>query len=162
MRIRPLSVVRSASLVLFGLAALGCGEQGPRDAGADQGVRAAPDSAAARKPCEDFTERLCSHMANELSETCVSLRATVELLAPEACEVALANTEASYRALGRRPMSCDALRAKFCADTRDTPKACDKIKQHSKRFTEARCTELLGRYDQALVDLKQGLRFPTP
>lgn len=38
------------------------------------------------------------------------------------------------------------------------PKSCDKVKQYTKRFSDERCKEMLGRYDNVLVDVKQSLK----
>jgi len=150
--------------MLFALATAGCDRLGRGEAVDDKAGSAArrAEPEPTRQSCDDFATRICSQTANEFSATCLDIKATVELLTPETCQVALAGADYSLKALGRRAMSCDALRAKLCADTRSALKACDRIRQDTKRFAEERCKEMLGRYDTVLVDAKQALRMKTP
>jgi hypothetical protein len=145
--------------MFFALAAAGCDRLGRSEAVDDKAGSAARGAESTGKSCDDFATRICGQTANEFSTTCVNIKATAELLPPEACKVALANADYSIKALGRRGLRCDELRAKICADTRSAPKSCDRVKESTARFSEERCKEMLGRYDKVLVDVKQSLRI---
>ena len=138
---------------MFGLAAASCDRLGRSESG-----DAKAGSAESAKPCDDFAARICSQTANELSTTCMSVKATVELLTPETCKLALENAEHSIKALGKRSMSCDEMQAKLCADMSSVPRSCERVKQYTKRFPNEKCKEMLGRYSDVLVDLKQAMK----
>jgi hypothetical protein len=145
--------------MLFGLAAAGCEGLG-RSESVDDKAGSAAGSAESAKPCDDFAARICGKTANEFSTTCMSVKSTVELLTPETCKLALENADHSLKALGQRNMSCDELQAKLCADMRSVPRSCERVKQYTRRFPHEKCKEMLGRYSDVLVDLKQALKVP--
>jgi hypothetical protein len=152
---RRLVVAGSAGAVLLGLAAFGCDRLERANPVVEKPGAAVELAESDRKSCDDFATRLCSQTANELSTTCIAIRTTVDLLAPEACGLALANAEHSLQALSKRDLSCDALQAKLCADTGAMEKSCERVKKFTGKFPPERCKEMLGRYPDVLADLKQ-------
>jgi hypothetical protein len=129
---------------LFVLTVMGCDRPG-------RGQEATPSAT----PCEDFATQLCSKTENALSTTCMNIKTTTELFTPDTCRIALQNVAHSLAALGKRDLTCDGLQAKLCADMDASSKACEMVKQYTKRFPPQKCKEMLGRYPDVLADLKK-------
>ncbi|HKU37309.1 MAG TPA: thioredoxin domain-containing protein [Polyangiales bacterium] len=116
--------------------------------------KAASSGAASPKACEDYSAKICKE-AGDQSQTCASVKSTVELLTPEVCALALKSSDQAIAKLGEKKKKCDELQTKLCNDLGTETKTCDMVKTHTKTFPPERCEMMLGRYAEVLADLKK-------
>jgi protein-disulfide isomerase len=129
--------------VLLALAAVGCDQL--------QGKKPAP---ASPKACDDFAAKICKE-TTDTSPTCTSLKSSLELMTPDACQVALNNVDVSLKKLADKRKKCDELSTKLCTDIGPGTQTCDMVKNTTKTFPPDRCEQMLGRYAEVLEGLKK-------
>jgi protein-disulfide isomerase len=137
-----------------GFGALGCNQQKAEKA-ADKPAAAATGAAGGDQACTDYAARLCKETGNEFDTTCVGIKTTMELMAPEACAVALKNVDHSLKKFAEKKKTCDELQDKLCKDLGPTTKTCEMVKTHTKTFPPERCDMMMKRYPEVLADLKK-------
>jgi protein-disulfide isomerase len=119
--------------------------QGPGKAAA---AKASPTS------CADYAARVCKEGGEE-SGNCTTIKAATELLAPEACAVALTNVSFTIKKLGEQKKKCEELVTKLCGDLGAETGSCEMVKTQTKTFTPDRCALMMQHYPEVLSDLKQ-------
>ena len=82
-------------------------------------------------------------------------KGATELLAPSACEAALAGVPATLTKLKAARASCDKLVSKLCADLPPGAQACALVKEKTPSFPAQRCDEMLQHYDEVIGQLKK-------
>jgi protein-disulfide isomerase len=122
--------------------------------GCDQAQKKAAPAAADPKACEQFAEKICKE-TTETSKTCTDLKSSLELMTPDACQVALANVDFSVKKLADKRKKCDELTSRLCTDLGPDTQTCEMVKTSTKNFTPDRCESMLGKYDEVLAGLKK-------
>ncbi len=131
------------SVLLFGLLALfatGCNQQ--------KAVKGTKTS------CEDYAKRVCKESSDE-APACSTAKAASELLAPDACAVALANIDFTVKAIKAQGKKCTELEDKLCKDLGTETQTCGMVRERTKEFPPERCVAMLEHYDEVLADLKR-------
>jgi protein-disulfide isomerase len=141
---RARAAFASALPVLLALAALGC----------DQLQGGKKQAAASPKACDDFAAKICKE-TSDTSPTCTNLKSSLELMTPDACQVALTHVDVSIKKLAEKRKKCDELTTKLCTDIGDKTQTCDMVKNTTKTFPPERCEQMLGRYAEVLAGLKK-------
>jgi protein-disulfide isomerase len=113
---------------------------------------AAPKGSATS--CADYNTRVCKE-AGEESPTCASVKATTELMPPEACAAALAKVDVAVKKLGEKKKQCVTLTTKLCTDLGETTQSCEMVKRETKNFPPERCDMMMQHYAEVLADLKK-------
>jgi protein-disulfide isomerase len=117
-----------------------------------------PSKAAAPKAsatsCADYAARVCKEGGEE-SGNCTTIKSATELLAPEACAVALTNVNFTIKKLGEQKKKCEELVGKLCGDLGAETASCEMVKTQTKNFTPDRCALMMQHYAEVLGDLKQ-------
>ena len=115
---------------------------------------AAPGSGGKAGPCDAWEKKICSS-TGEQSAACMQAKGATELLAPSACEAALAAVPATLTKLKAARASCDKLVSKLCADLPPGAQSCALVKEKTPSFPAQRCDEMLQHYDEVIGQLKQ-------
>ena len=105
-------------------------------------------------PCDAWEKKICSS-TGEQSAACMQAKSATELLAPSACEAALAAVPATLTKLKAARASCDKLVSKLCADLPPGAQACALVKEKTPSFPAQRCDEMLQHYDEVIGQLKK-------
>ena len=105
-------------------------------------------------PCDAWEKKICSS-TGEQSAACMQAKGATELLAPSACEAALAGVPATLTKLKAARASCDKLVSKLCADLPPGAQACALVKEKTPSFPAQRCDEMLQHYDEVIGQLKK-------
>jgi len=143
----PLS--RTAAALAAALLAFGCNK-----APADSAKADATKTAVSPKACDDFASAICKEVTDK-SPTCVGLKSSLELLTPDACDVALKHVDESLKKLADKRKKCDELTTKLCSDIGDKSQTCDMVKNTTKTFPPERCEQMLEHYAEVLDGLKR-------
>ena len=137
------------------------GGPGAEGAQGAPGVKGAPGAAGAQGapgagpqgPCDRYRAALCK-AAGEQSSTCQSVRTTLHLMPPAACEAGLKDLEYSTKKLAEERLKCDELAKKLCADLGPETKTCKMVQTQTPRFPPERCNSMMQNYDKVLAELK--------
>lgn len=103
--------------------------------------------------CSDYATRVCSEVTSE-SPLCKSTREAVEVMAPEACAVALTNIHASLQKIADKLKPCKDLVEKICADLGPNTQSCNMARSTTPGYTAQRCSGMLSNYAEILKPLK--------
>src|SRR5262245_47903477 len=98
-----------ATLIGFGLT--GCKKPATGSAAPPTASSAADTRATG--PCGAYAERLCETAGTD-SPTCQAVKATTELMPPEACAAGMKNLDFSMKKIAAAGQSCDELVQKLC------------------------------------------------
>ena len=110
-------------------------------------------SGATAADCEAYTKSLCD--AAGAGATCESITTTLKILPPAACKVGMTDLEYSKKQLAEVNKSCNDLMDRLCKDLGEGTETCKMVRTKTPEFGSARCTKMLGEYDQVLAQLKQ-------
>jgi len=113
---------------------------------------AAPKASATS--CADYGTRVCKE-AGEESTTCTSVKATTELMPPEACAIALTKIDVAVKKLGEKKKQCNTLTSKLCSDLGEATESCAMVKRETAKFPPERCDMMMQHYAEVLADLKK-------
>jgi hypothetical protein len=105
-------------------------------------------------PCDAWEKKICSS-TGEQSAACMQAKSATELLAPSACEAALAAVPATLTKLKAARASCDKLVTKLCADLPPGAQSCALVKEKTPSLPAQRCDEMLEHYDEVIGQLKK-------
>lgn len=139
------------SVASLALSATGCNQAQKGDK--DKPAAAAGGSTATA--CKDYKERVCKEAGGDESASCTTIKSATELLAPEACQAALANIDFTVKALGEQKKKCEELTTKLCDGVGAETQTCEMVKTQTKNFTPERCTMMMQHFDEVLADLKK-------
>jgi protein-disulfide isomerase len=114
---------------------------------------ASPGCAPAARPkaCAALAARLCQGS----SDAAASCKATLDLLTPEACSVALQNVASSLSKLAARNKQCDDLIVKLCADLGPGSHSCENMQRAPRDLTPAQCASMQREYPDVLAELRR-------
>lgn len=132
---------------LLALSVYGCNK-------APQADKSKTTTAASATSCKDYAERVCKESGEE-SSNCTTIKSASELLAPEACAVALTNVSYTIKQLGEQKKKCDELQNKLCGDIGEETQSCQMVRTQTKNFSPERCALMMQHYAEVLSDLKQ-------
>jgi protein-disulfide isomerase len=136
----------------LGLAGLvGACNKAPNNASTGEGKKPVAESKG--DACTELSAKLCAE-AGESSHSCASGKATLPLLDPEACKVALANIDTTRKKLKEQQGTCDELMARLCKDIGPDTDSCNLVKEKVPGMPPEQCQQMLGDYDQVLAQLK--------
>jgi hypothetical protein len=105
-------------------------------------------------PCGAWEKKICGS-SGEQSAACMQAKGATELLAPSACEAALATVPATLTKLKAARASCEKLVSKLCTDLPPGSQMCAMVKEKTPAFPAQRCDEMLQHYDEVIAQLKQ-------
>jgi protein-disulfide isomerase len=126
----------------------GCNQARNRDKQKGKGV------AKSATACKDYAARVCKEGGEE-SASCTTIKGASELLAPEACEIALTNVDFTIKKLGDQRKKCDELVTKLCTDIGQETASCEMVKTQTKTFAPEKCALMMDHYAEVVADLKQ-------
>jgi protein-disulfide isomerase len=143
---RTVSRSTFAFAALTAVLALGCNkkESGGAAASSEKGASA----------CEAYQKKVCTE-AGEASETCKTIKSAAELIAPAACEKALASVDFTLGKVKEKKKKCDELVTKLCGDLGKDTETCKMVTEKTKEFPPDRCEMMLEHYAEVLTDLKK-------
>ena len=103
--------------------------------------------------CHDFTERVCAEVTNP-SPLCRATKEISDVMANEACAVALTNFETTRTKIAEKRKPCTELTERICKDLGTTTGSCEKVRTSTVTFPAERCTSMLGQYAEVLKPMK--------
>lgn len=103
--------------------------------------------------CHDFAERVCAEVTQP-SPLCRAAKEISDVMANEACAVALTNFDTSVKKIAEKRKPCTDLVDKICADLGPTTQSCNTVKTSTVTFPPDRCTTMLGQYAEVLKPMK--------
>jgi protein-disulfide isomerase len=122
--------------------------------GCNKGAGGATSSEKGQKACEAFQKKVCDE-AGEQSGTCTEAKSAAKLIAPQACETALANVAFSLNQVKEKKKKCEELVTKLCGDLGKETETCKMVTEKTKEFPPDRCEMMLEHYAEVLADLKK-------
>ncbi len=106
-------------------------------------------------PCAQWKQQLCEAMGGDKAQACTSATSAVELLTDEACKLQLRALETTVTELQAARADCQKLMDRLCGDLGADSAACQLVKSRTPTFPAERCTDMLGKYDKVLDELRQ-------
>jgi protein-disulfide isomerase len=121
-----------------------------------QGSTAASASASANPnaACDDYAQRLCKELGAR-SEGCRSVLGTVALLPARACEVGLAEFDATLQRIAELHKACETVATSICAELGAESEGCQAIRQNLPQIPPGHCASLLRDQRQLIAALRQ-------
>jgi protein-disulfide isomerase len=150
------SSARAAGLSLSLAALVGVGltscKKPPTSSAAPAAASSTADIAAAG-PCAAYAERLCEKAGTDTA-TCQSVRATADLMPPEACSAGLKNIEFSVKKLATAGQACDELVQKLCEAVGPETQSCKLVANETKKFGAEKCKMMMQHLPEVITELK--------
>jgi protein-disulfide isomerase len=109
---------------------------------------------ATEADCDAYAKTLCE-VAGGPGATCESITTTLKILPPAACKAGMGDIEYSKTKLAEVGKVCNELMDRLCKDLGESTETCKMVRTKTPEFGAARCTKMLGEYDQVLGQLKQ-------
>src|SRR5689334_3962749 len=138
-----------AAIVGFGL--IGCKKPATSSAGpttASSAIDVGPTGA-----CGAYAERLCETAGTD-SPTCQAVKATTELMPPEACTAGMKDLEFSVKKIAAAGQSCDELVQKLCESVGPETQSCKLVSSETKKFGPEKCKAMLQHLPEVVAELK--------
>ena len=98
---------------------------------------------------------VCGEAGPSDVEACDSFHVAAELIADEACAVALGDLEHARKALDARKRRCAELEARLCVELGEHARSCKTVHEATPKLSPERCTQMLAEYPEVLRKLKQ-------
>ncbi|HEX6273661.1 MAG TPA: hypothetical protein VFZ53_11480 [Polyangiaceae bacterium] len=111
-------------------------------------------ASSASPACQSWEKKLCAQ-TGEQSLACQQAKGASSLLTSSACDVALESVPATIAKVKTQRVPCDTLVGKLCKDLPEGSQTCGMVKERTPLFPPEKCTEMLGKYDQVLAEVKQ-------
>jgi hypothetical protein len=111
-------------------------------------------ASSASPACGSWEKKVCGQ-TGEQSLACQQAKGAASLLTSAACDVALESVPATVAKVKAQRVPCDNLISKLCKDLPEGSQTCGMIKERTPLFPPEKCTEMLGKYDQVLAEVKQ-------
>ena len=136
---------------MIGVAAVGCKKPATGSAAPTTASSAVDTSASG--PCGAYAERLCETAGPE-SATCQSVKATTELMPPEACAAGMKNIDFSVKKIGAAGQACDELVQKLCEAVGPETQSCKLVATETKKFGSEKCKMMMQHLPEVAAELK--------
>jgi hypothetical protein len=111
-------------------------------------------ASSASPACQSWEKKLCAQ-TGEQSLACQQAKGAASMLTSAACDVALESVPATIAKVKAQRVPCDTLVSKLCKDLPEGSQTCGMVKERTPTFPSEKCTEMLGKYDQVLAEVKQ-------
>lgn len=124
---------------------------GKEDAPAEEAKADAVAEEAGDEQCRAYGNALCD-AGNE--NTCLAAGEITAIMAPQACEVGLANMGYTEERIKERGEICGELAARLCKDVGEDSKACAVVKEQLPEVPPAQCAKMTQEYAQVLSEVQ--------
>ena len=134
------------------VAGTGCHEKAPADSPAAPAAEAA--GGGADGVCEQFVSQVCGRSGAE-SALCSSAKELGKVLPESACVAAIKDFPQVERQIEVDRKVCVDLMERLCKDLGPDSSTCAMVREQTPNFPREHCEQLVGSYDEVIVELKK-------